>query len=86
MIPLIPDADLIPLPVPVIVHEGRYRLYRKPDGGMHIAYKRDDRDTEDHMEMPVKMVTLAQAISDGTISLPQFLREMMSMMSELKKQ
>lgn len=64
---------------PTVVHEGRYRLYEKPDGGMHLVYKRDDRETEEHMELPGQMIRLAKMASEGNMSFPQFMREAVKM-------
>jgi hypothetical protein len=50
---------------PVIVHEGRYRLYQKPDGTMRIQYKRDDKDAEDFLEISGKLVALAEKMDKG---------------------
>jgi hypothetical protein len=64
---------------PVVIHEGRYRLYGKPDGGLHIVYQRDDSDTPDHMEFPGAIVAMAKAASEGKLSPTDMLREMMKM-------
>jgi hypothetical protein len=69
--------------IPVIVHEGRYRIYQKPDGGMHLVYKRDDKETEEHMEIPGAMLRLAKAASEQNLSFPQFVREAMKLRHEL---
>lgn len=84
MIPVIPEGDLLPN-VPQVVHEGKYRLYQKPDGGYHLVYKRDDKDTEDHMDLPGGMVALSQKMSEGNMSFPQFMKEAIALMSELRK-
>ena len=60
---------------PQVLHEGRYRLYEKPDGGIHLVYKRDDKDEEDHMEIPGAMLRLAKMASEGNMSFPQFMKE-----------
>lgn len=73
-------------PTPTIVHEGRYRLYQKPDGGFHLAYLRDDKDTEDHMDLPGGMVALAKAMGEGNMTFPQFMKEAMKLMAELRRQ
>lgn len=64
---------------PIIVHQGRYRLYRKPDGGLHLVYQRDDSDTPDHMELPGQLLKLAQLAGEGKLSLPQLLQEVMKL-------
>lgn len=64
---------------PIIVHEGRYRLYRKVDGGLHLVYQRADSDTPDHMELPAALLSLAQAAGEGRLSVPEMLREVMKL-------
>jgi hypothetical protein len=67
---------------PRILHEGRYRLYEKPDGGLRIQYKRDDSDTEDFIELPGAMVRLAKMASEGNMSFPQFIKEAAKLRNE----
>jgi hypothetical protein len=77
------DIETVDQALPNVLHEGRYRLYQKPDGGIHLVYKRDDKDTEDHMEIPGAMLRLAQMASEGNMSFPQFVREAMRLRNEL---
>jgi hypothetical protein len=74
-------SELIPTGGPTIVHEGRYRLYEKPDGTFRIQYKRDDKETEDFMEIPGKLVKLAQRMSEGNLSPMDMIKEIMPMMA-----
>lgn len=64
---------------PVIVHQGRYRLYQKPDGGLHLVYQRDDKDEPDRMELPAAFLRLAQMAGEGKLSLPQLMAEVMKL-------
>ena len=64
---------------PRIVHQGRYRLYEKPDGGFHIVYQRDDTEEPDHFELPGPMVRLAKAAGEGNMNPAELLREMMKL-------
>lgn len=64
---------------PHIIHQGRYRLYGKPDGGMHLVYQRDDSEEPDHMEMPAAVLKLAQMAGEGNLTLPELLRELMKL-------
>jgi hypothetical protein len=64
---------------PVIVHEGRYRLYKKPDGGIHIVYQRTDKDEPDHMELPGQLLRLAEMAGECKLSLPDMMREVMKL-------
>ncbi len=67
--------------VPVIVHQGRYRLYEKADGGLHLVYQRDDKDEPDHMELPGALLNLAKMAGEGKMSIPEMMREVMKMRS-----
>lgn len=53
---------------PVILHEGRYRLYQKPDGTIRVQYRRDDSDEDDSLEIPGFILRMAEAMSEGKIS------------------
>jgi hypothetical protein len=68
---------------PVIVHQGRYRLWENPDGGLHLVYQRDDKDEPDHMQLPGALLAIARAAGEGTMSLPEMMREVMKMRSQM---
>jgi hypothetical protein len=73
---LVTRAEVPAINVPVVIHEGRYRLYRKPDGGLRLQYKRDDKDTEDFFELPAQLVKLLDRMQEGEGMTPaEFLRE-----------
>ena len=63
---------------PRIIHQGKYRLYEKPDGTMRIQYQRDDKDTEDFFEIPGKMVRLVKAAQEGKLNPMDLMKEMMT--------
>jgi hypothetical protein len=65
--------------IPTVLHEGRYRLYQKPDGGLHLAYQRNDSDQEDHLELPGMMVALLNKAQEGNMSPMEFLKEAMKL-------
>lgn len=45
--------------------KGVYSVYKTPEGGLHIAYRRDG-DTEDsHLPVPAPMVAMMVAASEG---------------------
>lgn len=69
----------VELAVPVIVHEGRYRLYKTPDGGMRLQYQRDDKDTEDFIVLPAMFVRLADSAARGDMKPADMVKAMMSM-------
>jgi hypothetical protein len=69
------DAEV--LTMPRILHEGRYRLYENPDGGIHVAYKPDNTEQVQHFEVPGFMLKMAQAASEGKLSPMDMVKEMM---------
>lgn len=71
--------EIATVETPKVLHEGRYRVYENPDGGIRIQYKRDDSDTEDHMEIPGPMLRLAKMAGEGNMSFPQFMKEAMKL-------
>jgi hypothetical protein len=74
-------AYKIPGPaMPKVVHQGKYRLYEKPDGGLRIQYKRDDKETEDFLELPGAMVALAKAAGEGKIGPMEMMKSVMGFM------
>ena len=73
------EAQEIVPAAPSVVHEGRYRLYQKPDGGLRLQYKRDDKDTEDFIEIPGMMVRLLNRAQEGNMSPMEFMREAMKL-------
>ena len=68
---------------PTIVHQGRYRLWQKPDGGLHLVYQRDDKSEPDHMDLPGALLALAKAAGEGKLSLSDMMREIMKMRSQM---
>lgn len=54
--------------MPRVLHQGRYRLYEKPDGSLRIQYRRDDRDEDDYLEIPGAILRLAKLASEGKIT------------------
>lgn len=69
------DTEITNIVAPVILHEGRYRLYENPDGSLRIQYRRDDKDEDDFVELPGAMIRLAKMASEGNMSFPQFIKE-----------
>ena len=76
---LIPLDEVTVVSGPKVLHEGRYRLYEKPDGNLHLVYKRDDQETEQHLEIPGKLLGLAQRAAQGQLSPMDVIKEMMAM-------
>jgi hypothetical protein len=80
--PLSEEIVTIPDPIiatPKVIHEGKYRLFEKPDGGLHLVYKRIDKEEEDHLEIPGMMVRLLSRAQEGNMSPMEFMREAMKL-------
>jgi hypothetical protein len=69
---------------PKIVHEGRYRLYENPDGGLRIQYRRDGKDEDDFVQLPGPIVALGKAAAEGTMSPIELMQRMMKIMREMR--
>jgi hypothetical protein len=76
---LIPLDEVTVVSGPKVLHEGRYRLYENPNGNLHLVYKRDDQETEEHMEIPGKLLSLAKRAAEGNLSPMDVIKEMMSL-------
>jgi hypothetical protein len=76
----VPVVISVPDNMPKVVHQGKYRLYEKPDGGLRIQYKRDDKETEDFLELPGAMVALAKAAGEGKIGPMEMMKAVMGFM------
>lgn len=72
-------AQIIVSTEPVILHEGRYRLYQKSDGGLRLQYHRSDKENEDFLELPGMMVRLLNRAQEGNMNPMEFMREAMKM-------
>lgn len=64
---------------PRILHQGRYRLYQKPDGGIHLVYQREDKEEPDHFELPGAMRVLLDSAAQGNLSPMDMMRELMKL-------
>jgi hypothetical protein len=73
-------TEITPATGPVILHQGHYRLYEKPDGTLRIQYRRDDKDEDDFIEFPGQMVRLAKAAADGKMNPMTMMKSMAKMM------
>jgi hypothetical protein len=65
--------------LPTVIHQGRYRLYEKPDGGLRLQYRRDDKEEDDFFEIPGMMVRLLNRAQSGSMSPGEFMREAMKL-------
>jgi hypothetical protein len=53
---------------PMIIHEGVYRLYEKPDGTLRVVYQRDDKPAPDFFEIPGAMIKMMKDAEQGKLS------------------
>lgn len=50
---------------PVIIMEGRFRLYETPQGGYKLVYRPDgEEEDRPHIDVPAMMVKAAKAMGD----------------------
>lgn len=78
------EAEIVPN-VPRILHEGRYRLYENPDGGMRIQYRRDDKDEDDFVQVPGPFIALGKAAAEGNMNPLELMRRMMALMKDMRQ-
>lgn len=69
---------------PRVLHEGRYRMYENPDGGLRIQYRRDGKDEDDFVQLPGPIVALGKAAAEGNMSPVELMRRMMKLMGEMR--
>jgi hypothetical protein len=50
------------IPEPEVLLKGRFTMYGLSDGGYHIAYKPDNSDNTEHMEIPGALVRASKTI------------------------
>jgi len=46
---------------------GRYRLYKTPEGGLHLTYRPDHLGTDQHLPLPPAIITAVKLMSRGPI-------------------
>jgi hypothetical protein len=74
------EAEIVPdIAEPEILHKGKYTLYKKPDGGLHLAYQREDSENTDHIELPAAMIRLFDRAQNEQMNPLQLAREFMRM-------
>lgn len=47
------------------VSNGVYSIYKTEEGGMHISYRPDGADEDQHLPLPPMMITTLMAASEG---------------------
>jgi hypothetical protein len=79
-------SEIVPvIAEPKVVHEGRYRLYENPDGGLRIQYRRDGKDEDDFVQLPGPIVALGKAAAEGSLSPIELMQRMMKIMREMRQ-
>lgn len=53
------------LPAGSRASKGLYSVYKTPEGGLHIAFRPDGADKDQHLEIPGKMMLMMIAASEG---------------------
>lgn len=66
--------------MPKVIHQGRYRLYEKPDGSIRIQYRRDDKDSDDFIEVPAVVLSLARSANEGKVGPMDMMKAVMGFM------
>lgn len=73
--------DTPPLEViPEIVSQGRYRLYRKPDGTMRVQFRQDGVEEDAFFEFPGALLVIAKKAAEGEMNPVQMMREVAKFM------
>lgn len=69
--------------IPVIIGQGRYRLYRKPDGTMRVQFRQDGTDEDAFFEFPGALLVIAQQAAEGKMNPLQMMKEAAKLMGGL---
>lgn len=48
-----------------LLSRGSYSLYRTQAGGLHLAYRDEDTDTDRHIPLPPALVRMAESAANG---------------------
>lgn len=78
-------VEIAPLEaIPVIIGQGRYRLYQKPNGSMRIQFREDSANEDAHFEFPAALMELARDAAEGKLSPAQMMKRVMKLMSGMR--
>lgn len=66
--------------IPVVIGEGRYRLYRKPDNMMRLQFRQDGMQEDAYFEFPAALLVMAQKAAEGDMNPIQMMREVAKLM------
>lgn len=45
--------------------QGTYALYTLPDGGLHLAYRAQGTDADEHIDVPAFVIKMARNMAEG---------------------
>lgn len=71
--------------IPVIVGQGRYRLYRKPDGTMRVQFREDGADEDAFFEFPGALLVLAKNAAEGNMNPLAMMKEAAKLMGGMRQ-
>lgn len=55
---------------------GKFALFDTPDGGLHVAYRPDGQDTDQHFQVPGHILKMAKLLSEGKINPIEMLKQL----------
>jgi len=58
---------------------GKFALFDTDDGGLHIAYRPEGQDTDEHFHVPGHVLKMAKMFSEGDMSPMEMMKNMMGM-------
>lgn len=70
--------------IPTVVGQGRYRLYKKPDGTMRVQFREDSADEDAYFEFPGALLVLAKNAAEGNMNPLQMMKEAAKLMSSMR--
>ena len=79
---VITDIEIIP----TVVGQGRYRLYKKPDGTMRVQFREDSADEDAFFEFPAALLVLAKNAAEGNMNPLQMMKEAAKLMGGIRPQ
>ena len=58
-----PVPGLPPVDVPTLLVAGTFALYQDPDGGIHLSYRRNGTDEDEHLNAPPALLRMMQGLA-----------------------
>lgn len=66
---------------PTAFMEGRFSLFNTPDGGIHLCYRADGADDDEHIQLPPILVKIAEGgVTSGKMPNPMEIFKLMKTM------